>query len=74
MTYLIVPVGEGHGLSKERSTRSGMLILRGGEIFFLGGVSICRGGGIAVAGVVSSTRDWNAILIAVLGNRKVHLK
>lgn len=57
MIYLIVPVGEGHGLSKERSTRSGMLILRGGEIFFLGGVSICRGGGIVVAGVVSSTRD-----------------
>lgn len=71
--YLIVPVGDGQGLSKVRSTLSGMFIFRGGEIFFLGGVSICKGGGNAAAGVVSSTSDWNAILIAVLGNRKVHL-
>ena len=66
-------MGDGQGLSKVRSTLSGMFIFRGGEIFFLGGVSICKGGGNAAAGVVSSTSDWNAILIAVLGNRKVHL-
>lgn len=44
MIYLIVLVGEGYGLLKERLIRFGMFILRGGEIFFLGGVFICRGG------------------------------
>lgn len=74
MIYLIVLVGEGYGLLKERLIRFGMFILRGGEIFFLGGVFICSGGGNVVVGVVFFIRDWNVILIVVFGNRKVYLK
>lgn len=71
MFYLIVPVGEGQGLLATCST-FGMSILRGANaVFFLGEAfpGLCVGGG-----GVSSTREWNTILILVLGKRSMHLK
>lgn len=62
----MVPVGEGNGEPKLASC-SGMLILRG-CIFLLGGDGTLAGGGSK-----SSTRDWNWILMFVLGNLSVHL-
>lgn len=66
-TYLMVPVGEGNGEPMLASC-SGMLILRG-WIFLLGGEGTRAGGGSR-----SSTRDWNCILMFVLGNLSVHLR
>lgn len=62
----MVPVGEGNGEPNVVSW-SGMLILRG-WIFLLGGDGTRAGGGSR-----SSTRDWNWILMFVLGNLSVHL-
>lgn len=71
----MVPVGDGQGLSNRGGwTGSGMLIFNGGNgAFFFGGVSSCGGGG-AVVGGLSSTKDWNTILIFVLGNLRTHLQ
>lgn len=63
-TYLIVPVGEGHGLLKMPSPTSGMLSFSGGRFFFLG-----------LGGELSSSFniDWKTILMLVLGNLRTQL-
>lgn len=68
--YLIVPVGEGHGLLKETSFL-GMLISKGVTwTGFLLGDTGAGGGG---AGFHSSIRESNLILMFVLGKRTMHL-
>lgn len=67
MPDLIVPVGDGKGEVMLASSWSGMKMRRGN--LRLGGDATRAGGG----GSNSSTRDWNWILMLVLGNRMVHL-
>ena len=52
-----------------------MLILRGGRGgFFLGLATVTGGGAGGATEDCSSIRDWNWILILVLGNLRTHLK
>lgn len=61
----MVPVGEAMGLLK---SCSGMLMRRG-AMGLQGGASVARKGGL-----FSSIRDWNMILMPVLGKRNTHLR
>lgn len=62
----MVPVGEGMGLTRLRRSGSGMWIFSG-EICGYSG----RSGDVGASSLWY--RDVNWILMAVLGNRKVHL-
>lgn len=65
--HLMVPVGEGTGLTRLRRSGSGMWILSG-EICGYSG----RSGDAGASSWGNSAVNW--ILMAVLGNRSVHLR
>lgn len=66
-SHLMVPVGEGMGLTKLRRSGSGMWIFSG-EICGYSG----RSGDAGASSAWNRAVNW--IFMAVLGNRKVHLQ
>ena len=70
--YLIVPEGDEQGLTKETvSFNSGMLTFIGGRLGLLVFFMFFCGDSCTTDSVGS--KDWNMILMSVLGNRKRHL-
>lgn len=67
MPHLMVPVGEGTGLTRVRRSGSGMWIFSGEMCGYSG-----RRGDIGASSWGSSDVNWT--LMAVLGKRKVHLQ